>query len=189
MRTTLGMLLEDTPPDLPVFMLALADVPSCDLDEYVMSLFKGMEQTYHIERPSSVQRQTFFQHMIETIIERWMPSSKYGDGSVRSFCLHRLPDSSSYDINCKHAQVQEELEECEEQEMSKRTNATKEGKQNEQTELATRENEEQVLRQLRMVLRVIVEKVILDKRFRAFSAPISEDEHPDFYAKARFLDM
>jgi hypothetical protein len=100
-----------------------------------------------------------------------------------------LPDSSSYDINCKHAQVQEELEECEEQEMSKKTNATKEGKQSEQTELATRENEEQVLRQLRMVLRVIVEKVILDKRFRAFSAPISEDEHPDFYAKARFLDM
>lgn len=52
-----------------------------------------------------------------------------------------------------------------------------------QAEEARRADEDQALRQLRMLLRVIVEKVILDRRFRAFSAPVSEEDHPEYYNK------
>lgn len=50
---------------------------------------------------------------------------------------------------------------------------------------ASREEEEQFLRRLRMVLRVILEKVVLDRRFRFFSAPPSETNFPGYYDQVR----
>ena len=61
LRVTLWMLLEDIPPDLPLFLLATADVSDVDVDPAALDLFG--ENVYELQSPSHLDRRLYFQRI------------------------------------------------------------------------------------------------------------------------------
>lgn len=76
MRMTLTTLLEDTPPDIPIMLIALADVPFKELDDEIAGLFQGEDQLCELGSLDHVERENFFNHVIQTTIERCQPTQK-----------------------------------------------------------------------------------------------------------------
>ena len=58
LRVTLWMLLEDIPPDLPLFLIGVADVPIDAIDHEALALFG--DYMYELTPPSDGDRRALF---------------------------------------------------------------------------------------------------------------------------------
>ena len=68
LRVTLWMLLEDIPPDLPLFLLATADVSQDDIDPSALDLFG--ENVHELQSPSESDRRLFFERIRDAMVTK-----------------------------------------------------------------------------------------------------------------------
>ncbi|GLI60628.1 hypothetical protein VaNZ11_002825 [Volvox africanus] len=163
LRATLVMLLRDLPPELPLLLLATADVPFYELDREVRTgIFHCVEDVVGLQTPTEQQRRDMLQEPIMAAAEPVDPALLTGLSGVPSSAVaaaEPLPkDPSVGAARAAEARITEEL-------VARRAY----------------EDDQGALRALRMALRGVTLTLLNERRWKQFSAPVDPDEDPEYW--------
>ncbi|MFT7816173.1 ATPase family AAA domain-containing protein 2 isoform X3 [Arapaima gigas] len=150
-RATFLSLLQDIPSFSPILLLATCNAPYDNLFQEVQDLFRlEYGEVFHVSRPTSQERRTFFEDLILNQAAK-APASKKKAVLQALEVLPLAPPPPPRQL------TDEEQQRLEEQ-------------------------EEDTLRDLRLFLRDVTNRLALDKRFKAFTKPVDVEEVPDYTA-------
>ncbi|GAB4822033.1 hypothetical protein N2152v2_009079 [Parachlorella kessleri] len=164
LRATLWVLLADLPPDLPLLLLATADVPAEELDPEARTLFGGPQAggVFELPTPTHPQRQAFF-HDISRALALPPPREALAAAAGEEAEAAPAPPQLPRDPGAAAAEAA----------------ARKEAE-----EWAARqryEEDQAAMRALRMALRDILLRMLSSRKWDAFAEPVSPDEDPHYW--------
>ncbi|GIM05045.1 hypothetical protein Vretimale_9501 [Volvox reticuliferus] len=160
LRATLVMLLRDLPPELPLLLLATADVPFSELDREVRtSIFYCAEDVVSLQPPTDQQRRDMLQEPIMAAAEPVDPALLAGP-SATAAAEPLTKDPSVEAARAAEARIAEEL-----------------------AARRAYEDDQGVLRALRMALRGVTLTLLNERRWKQFTVPVDPDEDPDYWTR------
>lgn len=161
LRATLWSLLVDLPPDLPLLLLASADVEPSELDNEARALFGGAagDGIYTLSAPTHDHRIKFFEPVSAALI---IPP----------------PDDETTNTATTSAPQEETLP------LAPEAFAAEEAARREAAALSARkayEEDQATLRILRMSLRWVLDRLLQTRRWESFYEPVDPSEDPQYW--------
>jgi SpoVK/Ycf46/Vps4 family AAA+-type ATPase len=161
LRATLWALLADLPPDLPLLLLASADVDPSELDSEARALFGGAagEGIYTLSAPTSDERVKFFEPVSTALIIPPLDDDIYGTKATTATAEETLP-------------------------LAPEAFAAEEAARREALALTARkkyEEDQATLRTLRMSLRYVLDRLLQTRRWEAYYEPVDPSEDPAYW--------
>jgi SpoVK/Ycf46/Vps4 family AAA+-type ATPase len=159
LRATLWALLADLPPDLPLLLLASADVEPSDLDPEARALFGGAagEGIYTLTAPTHDERIKFFEPVSTALIIP--PPDDETTDTTSTVSPEALP-------------------------LAPEALAAEEAAIREAAALAARkkyEEDQSTFRTLRMSLRWVLDRLLQARRWEAYYEPVDPEEDPKYW--------
>lgn len=166
LRATLWALLADLPPDLPLCLLASADVTPGDLDPEARAIFGGAagEGIYTLSTPTQLQRIKFFEPVASALIAPPPDDGTAAQGTA-------LSEKES-------AAAREALP------LAPEGLAAEEAARKEAAAVGARkryEEDQATLRALRMALRWVMDRLFQARRWESFFEPVDPKEDPNYW--------
>ncbi|KAK9811900.1 hypothetical protein WJX72_012131 [[Myrmecia] bisecta] len=158
LRATLWMLLADLPPDLPLLLFATADTPLADLNPEALQLFGALATGAHeLGPPGEAQRAEFFDSIASALA---LPPQPVASRRAQAPppVLPKAPEAIAAQQEAEAAAVEAKAR-------------------------AQHDEDQAVLRTLRMALRDVATRMLCDRRWRSFAEPVSPDEDPEYWEK------
>uniref|UniRef100_A0A672U2K1 ATPase family AAA domain-containing protein 2 n=1 Tax=Strigops habroptila TaxID=2489341 RepID=A0A672U2K1_STRHB len=151
LKATFTTLLQNIPTFAPVLLLATSDVHHMDLPKEIKDLFNdNHEEVFKIQLPDREERGMFFEDLVVNQVAK-PPAPKLNAGEAWR-PLEELPLAPPPEPRQLTEEEKRQLE----------------------------EQEEDTLRELRIFLRDVTHRLVIDRRFRAFSKPVDPEEVPDY---------
>lgn len=161
LRATLTMLLSDLPPELPLLLLATADVPLTDLDADALKLFgSGGTGIYALSEPTAAERTAFFSGLAHQLAQPPRPNLNRKRKALQPPQLPRAPEAVAAEEEAQQAKREQHVRE----EYSRDVRAVTE---------------------LRRYLRKIVASLIAKSKYTDFLYPMSPEDNPEAYYKVQ----
>ncbi|KAA6420881.1 MAG: ATPase family AAA domain-containing protein [Trebouxia sp. A1-2] len=161
LRATLTMLLSDLPPELPLLLLATADVPLADLDADALKLFgSGGTGMYALTEPTAAERTAFFSGLAHQLAQPPRPNLNRKRKALQPPQLPRAPEAVAAEEEAQQAKREQHVRE----EYSRDVRAVTE---------------------LRRYLRKIVASLIAKSKYTDFLYPMSLEDNPEAYYKVQ----
>ncbi|KAL0052590.1 hypothetical protein WJX82_004414 [Trebouxia sp. C0006] len=166
LRATLTMLLSDLPPELPLLLLATADVSLADLDADALKLFgSGGTGIYALSEATAAERTAFFSGLTHQLAQPPRPNLNRKRKALQPPQLPRAPEAVAAEEEAQQAKHEQHLRE----EYSRDVCAVTE---------------------LRRYLRKIVASLIAKSKYTDFLYPMSPEDNPEAYYKVqRQMDL
>lgn len=164
LRSTFWAILSDLPPDLPLLLLATANVPSGELDPEAAALFGGPggEGIYSTALPTHGQRVEFFEPLATALI---VPPTTSDEDDPNALGTNDANAAPPLPIAPEALAAEEE---------AKRLAKTA-------AERKLYEEDQRTLRALRMILRSILTSLLNNKRYKLFWEPMEPDQDPEYW--------
>jgi SpoVK/Ycf46/Vps4 family AAA+-type ATPase len=162
LRATLWSLLVDLPPDLPLLLLASADVEPSELDSEARALFGGAagEGVYILSAPTHDRRIKFFEPVSTALI------------------IPPPDDDTTNTATTSTPQEEETLP------LAPEAFAAEEAARREAAAVSARkiyEEDQATLRTLRMSLRWVLDRLFQTRRWESFYEPVDPSEDPQYW--------
>ncbi|KAL0036308.1 hypothetical protein WJX77_001773 [Trebouxia sp. C0004] len=161
LRATLTMLLSDLPSELPLLLLATADVPLTDLDADALKLFgSGGTGMCALSEPTAAERTAFFSGLTHQLAQPPRPNLNRKRKALQPPQLPRAPEAIAAEEEAQQAKREQHMRE----EYSRDVRAVTE---------------------LRRYLRKIVASLIAKSKYTDFLYPMSLEDNPEAYYKVQ----
>lgn len=158
-QTTIALLLGDMVPDCELFVLASSDEPWEDLPPTLQVLFESQAQCYNVPLPAEAERRSFFDAIFE--------NAKLPPPVVVA------PTSGASGMRTRAKRKRAELKLLPAVGLARELSGAELG--------ALEQEEEAILRQLRMYFRTVLNDLISDKKFKVFRELPDAEEIPDYF--------
>ncbi|KAJ3437401.1 intein-containing tat-binding precursor [Anaeramoeba flamelloides] len=174
-KKTFLSLLKEIPASTPLLLLCTSESPIEFLDQEIRQLFSKNFHSYKIDIPNIRKRKKFFKSFFIDLLKPPISRNKLIQKRKE---IYRQSIINLGMNNTKQNQIITLDKKLEEELLKKR--------QTEQ-ELELQREEEIYLRELRLLLRDLVFKLLSERKFKFFFQPVDEDEYPDYYNEIQEL--
>jgi len=159
-RELLLSLLTDVPPTAPLLVLAIAEEPEKDEQEEMIEEVFGSaaDEVFRVENPSAEERQLYFQPVFEAAVK--LPPTDTADSLQKSKSTSEVAAAEAEVLNVVPLADTRALSEKEEKRLKRKEDA--------------------LLRELRIFLRDIWQKINKDPKFFMFRVPVDTEEVYDY---------